>query len=123
MVALVGGSIASIVTTLLRISHEREESFSDRMLTVADDFVTDSLKAMFALRDAKDTALRLGSTDEKGQLGIRNRPAGEPIPEVDAALDHAGQLVDEAHARFARIQLLFGDGLSQAPRRWQQFST
>lgn len=48
---LAGGSLGALITTLLRISHEREEQLRERMITAADDFGTGILQAIIDLRD------------------------------------------------------------------------
>ena len=81
------------------------------MITAADDFATGIFQAIIGLRDAQAAALDHGRTDDSGQLWITDVTDVEAemrFPEVDAAYKVANRLVDEAHARYPRVQLLFG---------------
>lgn len=82
VVALVSGAVGALLTTLLRIRHEREERYRERQLTAADDFSTGVIQAMRLIRDAH---------------GDRSK-----IPA-------AREGVAAAHDRQARIDLLFGN--------------
>jgi hypothetical protein len=106
---LVGGSIAALITTLLTISHEREKQLRERMITAADDFGTGVFQAIIGLRDAKGAALHHGRRDQSGQLWITDE-GGRRYPAVADAFEAANRLVDAAHARYPRIQLLFDVG-------------
>lgn len=88
IVGLFGGVVGSVVTTLLRISHERAERLRERMIVAADDFVTGGLQAQVELWEAMAAPER-GST------------VAERLPE-------ALRRIAEAHARLARVKLLFG---------------
>lgn len=92
----IGGVLAGLLTTRLQIQHDREEQLRGRMITAADDFVTGSLQAQVGLWEAAAAPDR-GST------------VAENLPEMLRRLA-------EAHARLARVKLLFGpeSGAGQA---------
>ena len=82
------GLVVGGLTTRWRIRHEREEHLRDRMISAADDFVTGALQAQVALWEA-------GGAEERGSSLEGRRP-------------EALRLIAEAHARVARVNLLFG---------------
>jgi hypothetical protein len=86
--AAVTGVIAGLLTTRLRIQHEREERLRERMLTAADDFVTGAQQAHRGLWETM-------SAEEQGSRVTDRLPA-------------ASELVKVAHDRLARVELLFG---------------
>jgi hypothetical protein len=120
IVGLASGVVGAIVTARIRFSHEREKLIRDRMLAAGDDFATAVFHAIVALQDAHAAALRHGRTESSGQLSTTDRwgkrqvaitdPWGKRLPEVDVAYREAGRRIDEALARYTRIQLLFGIG-------------
>jgi hypothetical protein len=88
IIGAVSGLVGALLTTLVRASHEREEAHRARLIAAADDLVTSILKATDALRPFLP---------------------GKPVPEDRAAAsEEALRLADEAFARVARVQLLFG---------------
>jgi hypothetical protein len=86
--AAVTGVIAGLLTTRLRIQHEREERLRERMLTAADDFVTGAQQAHRGLWETM-------AAEEQGSTVAERLPA-------------ASELVKVAHDRLARVKLLFG---------------
>lgn len=84
----VTGVIATLLMTRWRIQHEREEQLRDRMLAAADDFATGALQAQVELWEA-------GGAPERGSTIEERRP-------------EALRRIAEAHARLARIHVLFG---------------
>jgi hypothetical protein len=82
------GLVVGALTARWRIQHEREEQLRDRMISAADDFVTGALQAQVALWEA-------GGAEERGSSLEARRP-------------EALRLIAEAHARLARVNLLFG---------------
>lgn len=125
IVGLASGALGAIVTARLRFSYERGKVIRDRMITAGDDFVTAVFHTIVALQEAHAAALRHGRTESSGQLPITDRwgkrqvsitdPWGKRLPEVDIAYREASRRIDEALARYTRIQLLFGIG-TQAER-------
>jgi hypothetical protein len=106
MTALVGGSVGAIGATWLQGKHQRAEAWRDRLVRAADEFGTGVLEAIMSLRDANLAIDGVIAEQESGA-----RPAGIPPSEVDeakAALVELDRRVDDAHARFARLQILFG---------------
>jgi hypothetical protein len=104
-----------------RLVHEREhqareleaaraEQWRDRLVRAADDFSTGAMQAMLALRDAL-VAARHG--DLKRQVeevdGAWSHEYVSELPTVIAAVRELERRVDEAHARLARVHLLFGE--------------
>jgi hypothetical protein len=86
--AALTGVIAGLLTTRLRIQHEREERLRERMLIAADDFVTGAHQAHRGLWETM-------AADEQGSTVAERLPA-------------ASELVKVAHDRLARVKLLFG---------------
>jgi hypothetical protein len=84
----VGGVVAGLLTTWWRIKHEREAQLRDRMVAAADDFATGALQAQVELWEA-------GAAPERGST-------------VEARRSEALRRIAVAHARLARVQLLFG---------------
>lgn len=92
VVGLVSGAAGALLTTLLRIRHERSEQLRDRMIEAADDCSTGLQQALMALgnitaEDADDIRLS-GKLPKMISEGRRRK--------------------DEVLARMGRIQLLFG---------------
>src|SRR6266496_3101532 len=86
--AAVTGVFTGLLTTRLRIRHEREERLRERMLTAADDFVTGAHQAHRGLWEVL-------SAEEQASTVADRLPA-------------ASELVKVAHDRLARVKLLFG---------------
>jgi hypothetical protein len=84
----VGGVVAGLLTTQWRIQHEREAQLRDRMLAAADDFATGALQAQVELWEA-------GAASERGST-------------VEARRPEALRCIAVAHARLARVHVLFG---------------
>jgi hypothetical protein len=105
--AAIGGTIGALITAFARMSHERAERIRERKLAAADDFTTGVIQAVLALRDARQAALSRGTMDETAKLKVVGSQ-GKRAPEFEDAIEKARSIVDEAHARQARIVLLFG---------------
>lgn len=100
LAAIVGGAGGAILTTLIRIRHERDENFRARLLAAADDFATGLQQALIALANARFTAFELAIEIEA--------PAQERARDFRKTLASAWESIDAARARSARIELLFG---------------
>jgi hypothetical protein len=101
LVGIGGALFGSLFGTLLTISHERAAEFRAHMLNAADDFSTGAITALHELRSAA------------GEIRKDDAPLDDPKTrwfrqEIRARLDAANQAVDDALARRARIDLLFG---------------
>lgn len=94
VIAVAGSALAGVVVGVFRTRHERNESFKDRMLTAADDLATGLAQALLAVRQ------RL---DEIEDWVVEHRDV-----ELQSDLREARRLIDEAAARLARCELLFG---------------
>jgi hypothetical protein len=105
--ALLAGGLGAIVATWLRGRHERAEAWRDRLVPAADDFATGVVQALLAGRDAKRAGER---ALEEARMGEATLPGGvlADVPSVKHAVSELERLSDEAHARLARVQLLFG---------------
>jgi hypothetical protein len=108
VVAILSGVGAGLAATWLRIRHEREEAFRDRLITAADDLSTGLLQAIIALEDAYQACLDRGFVDGESRLIIRDPKTGQVAFEITEALKHAERVIAEARARSARVSLLFG---------------
>jgi hypothetical protein len=101
LVGVVGGVLASLLTTTLTISHERASAIRPRMLDAADEFSTGTVAA---LQQARITA---------GEIKKDTSPIvdanGWFIPDIKSYLDAANNAVDDVLGRQARVHLLFGD--------------
>jgi hypothetical protein len=86
--AALTGVIAGLLTTRLRIQHEREERLRERMLNAADDFATGAQQAHRGLWEAL-------AAEDQGST-------------IEERLPAASELVKVAHDRLARVKLLFG---------------
>ena len=107
--ALVAALIGGGVVALLRISYERREKIRERQIEAADDFVATALRTSLRLRDAIQAAEQHGEPSERGsRFRIRDSATDKLLPDVEAATELARELGDEAYARLARVQLLFG---------------
>jgi hypothetical protein len=91
-----------------QLQHEREEAWRTRLLEAADNFASGVTQALLVLRNARNAIDRYGSTDDKGNVWLSERISGKRVPEIESAFASAQELIDEAHARFSRVQLLFG---------------
>jgi hypothetical protein len=96
LVAVVGSALAGVAVGLLRMRHDRSESFRDRMLTAADDLATGLMQAV------------LVAGHVVGEL--EDYLIDEKQPEGRGDLRELRRLIDEATARLARVELLFGVG-------------
>jgi hypothetical protein len=94
--ASLGGLIGTVLSTLLRIRHERETELRQRMLVAADDFTTAALQATLHLVRLQDIDDAL---DDEGMINETTQ----------TQLNEAQRHIDETHARLARVQLLFGE--------------
>jgi dsDNA-binding SOS-regulon protein len=92
-IAVVGSALAGVVVGVFRTRHERNESFKDRMLTAADDLATGLTQALLVVRQA---------LEEIEDWVVEQREFAQ------TDLKEARRLIDEAAARVARIELLFG---------------
>ncbi|MET0608188.1 MAG: hypothetical protein ABW045_05485 [Gaiellaceae bacterium] len=101
--ALVVGSAAALLTTVLHISYERGEKVRERKIEAADEFVATTLHALLRLRDAVQAAKREGERLEGSRLRVRDPDTAELLPDVQAAIERARELGDEAYARLARV--------------------
>jgi len=88
------GGVASIFTTRTRIAYEREEQFRERLISAADEFSREFMRAAFVLTDA-----------DRAICGCASAAELPPSEEPQVACD-------EAHNRLARVELLFGHGSS-----------
>ncbi len=104
--ALIGGSVGAIGARWLQGRHQRAEAWRDRLVPAADDFGTGVLQAILAVRDARRVVGDVLSEQEIGE-----RPPGKSpldFDDVKAALTELERRIDVAHARLARVQILFG---------------
>jgi hypothetical protein len=102
LAALLSGAGGAYLATWLRIRHEREEAFRERLLVAADDFATGILQAILAVRDVS-----VARVDHDPDWAT---PDQHHHPDVEAASEEARRRIDQAHARLARVELLFGRG-------------
>ncbi len=94
VVAVVSSGIGGVVGALLQTRHERTEHLRDRLLTAADDLATALSQAILKVRHSLN--------DFEDHLTTGARPTGE------GDLAGARRSIDEAIARVARVELLFG---------------
>lgn len=114
VVGLGAGVLGSLLTTTLRIRHEREADLRSRMLEAADEFVAAATKANE----------RIGTLALRRSLAeVRAGQGGNLAAPTQADLDALGPLWDEASAtlaetvrRLPRIRLLFGVDATAAER-------
>jgi hypothetical protein len=103
--ALFGGFLGSLLTTWMRIRHEREEALRARMIEAADEFIRRSIEALNALH-------RLVHVVEPDDLDINEEIFDEIKSHADevfaAPLAESRPLVDETRVHLARVHLLFG---------------
>jgi hypothetical protein len=96
LVAICASAVGGFAGAVLRSRYERAEAVRQRMLLAADDLITELGQALMR-------------TDE---LNIRaERAMSEPhvsLESVSAVVKEARRCVDEAQARFSRVELLFG---------------
>jgi hypothetical protein len=107
LAALGAGAIGALLTTWIRGRHERAEAWRDRLVPAADELATDILQAILALRDAS-RAVAGARVDEELKLPSERAVTVLDLEPVQAALQDAERCCDEAHARLARVQILFG---------------
>lgn len=105
---VIGARIGALTTTLARGANEREQHLRDRMVTAADEFATGLRQATISVNAARGAAVTHGTTDESSRLRVHDPATAELVPEISDAINRAGAVVDEAHARLPRVQLLFG---------------
>ena len=100
-VGITSGALASLVTAVLTVSHERAAEFRSRMLNAADEFSTAAIAALQQTRDAAGVVLedKTGLVDDTGSFR----------PEIKTQLDGANEAVDDVFAKEARVHLLFAD--------------
>jgi hypothetical protein len=79
------------------------------MINAADDLATALLQALIALQDAYSACLNHGFVNAQNQATIRCPETGEIPSEIEDALKRSEGLNAQAHARSARISLLFGN--------------
>ena len=110
LVALVGGLSGGVLGTWLRIRHEREEAFRERLITAADDLSTGLLQAIIGLDSAHTTCVGRAFLypPDPNRLTFRDSNTGEMPAESVEALRRSWELIREVEARRARISLLFG---------------
>ena len=95
LVGLGSAVIGSLFTTLATISHERAAELRTRMLNAADEFSTEANTAIQQMYVAS--------------LEIRKAPPDQGYSqEIQAHVDKLSESVDDAAAKQARINLLFG---------------
>lgn len=97
IVGLASGVIGTVISTLLRISHERAADLRTRMLDAADDFVTAAVAAREAV-DGVDTLLSVAEF-------IDQQPETK---DARARFQAAHEAIDAAEIRCPRLRLLFG---------------
>lgn len=108
--AALAGAVGSVLTAWLRNRHEREEAFRGRQIEAADDLSTGLLQAIIGLSSTYKTILDNGflDTHDPPRFTIRQPPTGEIPDVITASIQRARELAMEAHARQARVALLFG---------------
>jgi hypothetical protein len=106
--ALFGGAVGGIIVRVMQSRHERAEAWRDRLVPAADDLATGILQAILAVRDAVGVAHGAESDQDLEVEPDKKVPSILDLPEVQEANAELERRVDEAHARLARVQLLFG---------------
>ena len=94
--SVLGGALGSLITTLLRGRYERDAQLRDRMLAAADDFATGALQAQMQLWEAAAVPSTRGGDQTADAAHV-----AEQLPETL-------RRIAVAHARLARIYVLFG---------------
>ena len=106
VVGLGAGVLGSLLTTTLRIRHEREADFRSRMLEAADDFVSAAMSAVdrAAEHDLKYSLRKLDAEVRTATTAL----SAEHRKEIDELWDSTSEALREAIRRVPRIRLLFG---------------
>jgi H+/Cl- antiporter ClcA len=102
VVGLISGALGVLLSTLLRISHERGAEMRGRMLDAADGF---SAAVVAALQDAASAESKIINDLPTDLLTA----TGEWLPEIQEIKMELHALVNDAQARQARVHLLFGE--------------
>jgi hypothetical protein len=89
VIGLGSGVVGTVLSTVLRISYERETELRQRGIQAADDFAVQGAR-IFAAVDEAITA------------------RDDSTPNEEAAMDAARAVLRETEARVVRLQLLFG---------------
>jgi hypothetical protein len=100
-------ALAAIGGAWLHGSLENREQWRDRLVKAADDFATSVLQALLALRDAQGVVHDAQTTQDL-KVDPSNVESILDLREVAESIKELDRRVDEAHARLARVQLLFG---------------
>jgi hypothetical protein len=90
VVGLLSGAAGALLTTLMRMGHEREEALRTRMIAAADDLASGLVQALMAFRPFRDPRITADGVAQAA-MDVRRR-------------------ADEATAHLARMDLLFGPG-------------
>jgi hypothetical protein len=124
LVGLGSAVIGSLFTTLATISHERAAELRTRMLNAADEFSTGASAAIQQMYVAGIEIRK--EIDQRGEGGGGKRSKAKPhsdergfSPEIQAHLDKVSEAVDDAAAKQARINLLFGDKSPAGEAAWR----
>jgi hypothetical protein len=104
VVAIAAAVATGLLATVIRISYERGAELRTRMLDAADEFLE---KTVSALHVARNTAGDIQYARKGGQPLVDSE--GVMVPKIRELVDGAGDPVDEAQARLARVHLLFDD--------------
>jgi hypothetical protein len=110
LVGLGSGVLGTLISTLLRLSHEREAELRLRMLTAADDFAVDALRAQVIAEETIE--IRFDEPDEDypdNRDELELEPEDVWSQETIDAVRKANETRDLLDERAARIRLLFGD--------------
>jgi len=114
-VGLGAGVLGSLLTTTLRIRHEREADLRSRMLEAADEFVAAATKANERIGTL---ALRRSLAEVRaGEGGNLAAPAQADLDALNPLWDDASASLAETLRRLPRIRLLFGVDAASAERR------
>jgi len=113
-VGLGAGVLGSLLTTTLRIRHEREADLRSRMLEAADEFVAAATKANERIGTL---ALRRSLAEVRaGEGGNLAAPAQADLDALNPLWDDASASLAETLRRLPRIRLLFGVDAASAER-------
>jgi hypothetical protein len=101
LVGVTTGALASLVTAVVTVSHERAAELRSRMLNAADEFSTASIVALQQTRDVAGMIMedKTPLLDETGSFKAK----------IKAQLDAPNKAVDDVFAKEARVHLLFAD--------------
>jgi hypothetical protein len=94
LVAVVSSAIGGVVGAYLQTRHERTERLRDRLLVAADDLATGLAQAILNVRH------NLNALEDHLTMGAR--------PTDEGSLAESRRTIDEAIARVARVELLYG---------------